>query len=220
MEKLGVVLCIHGEVTNQEVDIFDREAAFIEQTLAPICDTFPKLKVVFEHITTNEAVEFVLSRDENVAATLTAHHLMYNRNDMLAGGMRPIYYCLPILKRNTHQAALIRAAISGDHRFFLGTDSAPHPRSAKESACGCAAGSYTAHAALELYAEVFDEQNALDRLEGFASFFGADFYGLPRSTETITLQETAWQVPDTLPFGDDSLIPIRHGENIAWRVLP
>lgn len=220
MEKLGVVLCIHGEVTNQEVDIFDREAAFIEQSLAPICDTFPKLKVVFEHITTNEAVEFVLSREENVAATLTAHHLMYNRNDMLAGGMRPIYYCLPILKRNTHQAALIRAAVSGDHRFFLGTDSAPHPRSAKENACGCAAGSYTAHAAVELYAEVFDEQNALDRLEGFASFFGADFYGLPRSTETITLQETAWQVPDTLSFGDDSLIPMKHGENIAWRVLP
>lgn len=219
MEKLGVVLCIHGEVTNAEIDIFDREAMFIEQSLGPICRQFPNLKIVFEHITTNDAVQFVQSEGPNVAATITAHHLLYNRNDMLAGGMRPIYYCLPVLKRNTHQVALIKAAISGNPKFFLGTDSAPHPRHAKESACGCAAGSYTEHAALELYAEVFDAQGALEKLEGFASFFGPDFYGLPRHEDTITLQEEAWLVPDTLAFGQDELIPIRNGEHIAWRVL-
>ncbi len=219
MEKLGVVLCIHGEVTNNEVDIFDREAAFIDQTLGPICRTFPELKIVFEHITTNDAVQFVLSQSDKVAAPITAHHLLYNRNDMLAGGMRPIYYCLPVLKRNTHQMALIEAAVSGSTKFFLGTDSAPHPRSAKENACGCAAGSYTAHAALELYAEVFDKQNALDQLEGFASFHGPDFYGLARNHDTITLQEESWQVPETLPFGKDVLIPIRGGDQMKWRVV-
>ena len=175
--------------------------------------------MVFEHITTNDAVEFVKSQHQNVAATITVHHLLYNRNDMLAGGMRPIYYCLPVLKRNTHQAALIQAAISGNPKFFLGTDSAPHPRHAKENACGCAAGSYTEHAALELYAEVFDEHGALDKLEGFASFYGADFYGLPRHNDQITLQEEPWPVPETLPFGNDQLIPIRNGEHVRWRVL-
>lgn len=219
MEKSGVVLCIHGEVTNSEVDIFDREARFIEQTLAPICQNFPELKVVLEHITTREAVQFVEAQNDHVAATITVHHLLYNRNDMLAGGMRPIYYCLPILKRNTHQQALVQAAISGNQKFFLGTDSAPHPRSAKENACGCAAGSYTAHGALELYAEVFDSQNALDKLEGFASFFGPDFYGLTRNPDQVTLEEQAWQVPESLPFGKDSLIPIRAGETIRWRVV-
>jgi dihydroorotase len=219
MQRLGVVLCIHGEVTNHEVDIFDREAVFIQESLGPICEKFPDLKVVFEHITTNDAVEFVKSQHQNVAATITVHHLLYNRNDMLAGGMRPIYYCLPVLKRNTHQAALIQAAISGNPKFFLGTDSAPHPRHAKENACGCAAGSYTEHAALELYAEVFDEHGALDKLEGFASFYGADFYGLPRHNDQITLQEEPWPVPETLPFGNDQLIPIRNGEHVRWRVL-
>jgi dihydroorotase len=219
MEKAGVVLCIHGEVTNPEVDIFDREAAFIEQTLGPICAHFPELKIVFEHITTSEAVQFVHAQNKNVAATITVHHLLYNRNHMLAGGMRPIYYCLPILKRGTHQQALIEAATSGSEKFFLGTDSAPHPRSAKENACGCAAGSYTAHAALELYAEVFAAQDALPQLEGFASFWGPDFYGLPRNADQITLQEESWQVPEFLPFGEESLIPIRGGETIRWRVV-
>ncbi len=219
MEKLGVVLCIHGEVTNAEVDIFDREARFIEQTLAPICQSFPNLKVVLEHITTREAAEFVEAQNEQVAATITVHHLLYNRNHMLAGGMRPIYYCLPILKRDIHQQALIKAAVSGSRKFFLGTDSAPHPRSAKENACGCAAGSYTAHGAIELYAEVFDAQDALDKLEGFASLHGPDFYGLPRNQDQITLEEYPWEVPATLPFGNESLIPIRAGEKIRWRVV-
>lgn len=220
MEKSGVVLCIHGEVTDQEVDIFDREAAFIEQTLGPICQQFPELKIVFEHITTREAVQFVEAGNEHLAATITVHHLMYNRNHMLAGGMRPIYYCLPILKRSVHQKALIEAAVSGSPKFFLGTDSAPHPRHAKENACGCAAGSYTAHAALELYAEVFAAEDALEHLEGFASHHGPDFYGLPRNSDTIVLQEETWSVPETLPFGDTTLVPIRGGEDIRWRVLP
>lgn len=218
MQTNKIVLCIHGEVTNPEVDIFDREHRFIDETLAPICEQFPDLKIVFEHITTREAVQFVQSQKQNVAATITAHHLLYNRNHLLAGGMRPVYYCLPVLKRNTHQDALIEAATSGDQRFFLGTDSAPHPRPAKENACGCAAGCYTAHAAIELYAEVFDEAAALDQLEGFASFYGPDFYGLPRNSDTITLEEQAWQVPATLPFGSDQLVPIRGNEQINWQI--
>jgi len=218
MQIHGVPLCIHGEVTEASVDIFDREHRFIDATLLPICDRFPELKIIFEHITTTEAVEFVQSRPTHVAATITAHHLLYNRNHMLAGGMRPIYYCLPVLKRNTHQESLIAAAVSGDPRFFLGTDSAPHPRSAKENACGCAAGSYTAHAALELYAEVFDAAAALDKLEGFASHHGPDFYGLPRNLDTITLVELSWQVPSSLSFGPDELMPIRGGETIHWQI--
>lgn len=218
MQANHVVLCIHGEVTNSEVDIFDREHRFIDETLAPICESFPALKIVFEHITTHQAVEFVRSREHNVGATITAHHLLYNRNQMLAGGMRPIYYCLPVLKRNTHQNALIEAATSGDHRFFLGTDSAPHPRPAKENACGCAAGCYTAHAAIELYAEVFDAANALDKLEGFASFYGPDFYGLARNTDQITLEEKTWEVPAALPFGTNQLAPIRGSEEIKWQI--
>ena len=218
MQKHQVPLCIHGEVTNNEVDIFDREQRFIDETLAPICAQFPELRVIFEHITTAEAAQFVQSRASNVAATITAHHLLYNRNHMLAGGMRPIYYCLPVLKRNTHQSALIDAAVSGDARFFLGTDSAPHPRSAKENPCGCAAGCYTAHAAIELYAEVFAAAGALDKLESFASFNGPDFYQLPRNDDTITLIESPWQVPPSLRFGSDDLVPIRGGETIHWQV--
>jgi dihydroorotase len=218
MQENAVALCIHGEVTNPEVDIFDREQRFIDETLAPICDSFPELKVIFEHITTSDAVQFVKSRANHVGATITAHHLLFNRNHLLAGGMRPIYYCLPVLKRNTHQAALIEAATSGDHRFFLGTDSAPHPRPAKENACGCAAGCYTAHAAIELYAEVFDNAGALDKLEGFASFHGPDFYGLPRNSDTITLVEKDWRVAPNLSFGTDQLLPIRGDEIIKWQV--
>lgn len=218
MERSGIALCIHGEVTNPEVDIFDRESRFIDETLTPICDRFPGLKIIFEHITTEQAVQFVESRTNNLAATITVHHLLYNRNHMLSGGMKPLYYCLPVLKRNTHQRALIKAAVSGDPRFFLGTDSAPHPRAAKENACGCAAGSYTAHAAIELYAEVFESEGALSKLEGFASWFGPDFYGLPRNDDTITLVKKPWQVPATLNFGDDELIPIRANESIGWTI--
>lgn len=219
MQTHRVVLCIHGEVTSSDVDIFDRERRFIDETLTPICEQFPELKLVFEHITTREAVQFVQSREQNVAATITAHHLLYNRNHMLAGGMRPIYYCFPILKRNIHQDALIEAAISGDQRFFLGTDSAPHPRPAKENPCGCAAGCYTAHAAIELYAEIFDAAGGLDKLEGFASFYGPDFYGLPRNNDKITLEEKDWLVPETLPFGSDQLVPIRGNEPIKWQIV-
>lgn len=178
---------------------------------------FPNLSVVLEHITTKEAAEFVANGPDNIAATITAHHLLYNRNHMLAGGIRPHYYCLPILKRNIHQQALIAAATSGSKKFFLGTDSAPHAKDKKEAACGCA-GSYTAHAAIELYAEVFEQENALDKLEGFASFNGPDFYGLPRNQDTITLIKNTWQVPDTLTFGNDKVVPVRASESIAWQV--
>ena len=218
MQTRGMPLCIHGEVTTQTIDIFDREAAFIEESLAPVCKQFPELKIIFEHITTKQAVEFVSNTSGNVAATITAHHLLFNRNHMLAGGMKPLYYCLPILKRNDHQQALIAAATSGDPRFFLGTDSAPHPRSAKESACGCSAGSYTAHAAIELYAEAFDKVGALEKLEAFSSFYGPDFYGLPRNQDKIMLTEEPWKVPDNLQFGNDLLVPIRTGEWITWKV--
>jgi len=219
MQDHEIPLCLHGEVTHPETDIFDREAIFIDSSLQPLVEKFASLKIILEHITTKEAVEFVLGSSANVAATITAHHLMYNRNDMLAGGIKPIQYCLPILKRNTHQNALLEAATCGSEKFFLGTDSAPHPRSRKENMCGCAAGCYTAHAALELYAEVFDSIGKLDRLEAFSSFYGPDFYGLPRNQDKITLTESPWQVPEYLKFGDDMLGPIKKGDVINWRVV-
>mgnify|MGYP000300005040 CR=1 FL=1 len=196
---------------------FDREAAFIERQARQIVERFPRLKVVLEHITTREAVAFVASCGPAVAATITAHHLLLNRNAMFAGGLRPHAYCLPVLKAEDHRQALLAAAISGDPKFFLGTDSAPHSRQDKESACGCA-GIYTAHAGIELYAEAFDAVGALDRLEAFASFYGADFYGLPRNASTITLVRDAWRVPTSLPAGDDAVVPLRAGETVAWRL--
>ncbi|WP_415885218.1 dihydroorotase [Neptuniibacter sp. QD37_6] len=217
MQGAGMLLLIHGEVTDGDIDIFDREKIFIETILKDVVNDFPNLKIVLEHITTKDAAEFVESAGENVAATITAHHLLYNRNHMLAGGIRPHYYCLPILKRNIHQEALIKAATSGSKKFFLGTDSAPHMKHAKEAACGCA-GSYTAHAAIELYAETFEAAGALDKLEAFASLNGPDFYGLPRNADTITLVKESWDVPATYPLGDDNVVPIRAGEQIAWKV--
>ena len=216
MEELGLPLLVHGEVTDQSVDVFDREAVFIDTVLQPLLKDFPKLKVVLEHITTKHAAAFVSQANDNIAATITAHHLLFNRNVMFKGGMNPHYYCLPILKRETHREALIAAATSGSHKFFLGTDSAPHSQDNKETACGCA-GIYSAHAAIELYTEAFDNANALDKLEGFASFFGADFYGLPRNTDTITLEKTDWQVPDSYTFAQQKLIPLRAGEAIHWK---
>ncbi|KKD00666.1 dihydroorotase [Photobacterium halotolerans] len=217
MQEVGMPLLIHGEVTKHDVDIFDREKVFLDTVLAPIVAAMPNLKVVLEHITTKDAVDFVNNAGPNVGATITAHHLLYNRNHMLAGGIRPHFYCLPILKRNTHQEALIAAATSGSNKFFLGTDSAPHAKGKKEAACGCA-GSYTAHAAIELYAEVFELADALDKLEGFASHHGPDFYGLPRNHDTITLTKQSWAVPDTMEFGADQVVPIRAGEQISWKV--
>ncbi|MGI9323376.1 MAG: dihydroorotase, partial [Pseudomonadales bacterium] len=220
MQAHDMALSIHGEVTDKEVDIFDREAVFIERSLAPLVARFPNLRVVLEHITTQEAADFVAASSDKVAATITAHHLLFNRNDMLtAGGMKPIYYCLPVLKRDSHRQALVSAVISGDPSFFLGTDSAPHPRHAKENACGCAAGSYTAHAAIELYATVFDSAQALPRLESFASHFGADFYQLPRNQDEITLAREAWQAPQSLSFGKDELLPLCGGDKIDWQVV-
>ena len=216
MEELGVPLLVHGEVTDQTVDVFDREQVFIDTVLKPLLNDFPQLKVVLEHITTKHAVEFVSQANNNIAATITAHHLLFNRNVMFKGGMNPHYYCLPILKRETHRQALVTAATSGNKKFFLGTDSAPHAQDNKETSCGCA-GIYSAHAAIELYAEVFDQANALDKLEGFASFYGADFYGLPRNTDTITLEKTDWQVPDSYTFAKQKLIPLRAGETIHWK---
>ncbi len=218
MQAQDLVLSIHGEVTDADVDLFDREAVFIDTVLTPIVKAFPELRIVLEHITTREAAQFVADAGDKVAATITAHHLLFNRNDMLAGGMKPVHYCLPILKRRLHQRALIGAATSGDHSFFLGTDSAPHPRHAKENACGCAAGCYTAHAAIELYAEVFAAEESLDRLEGFAGEYGADFYGYEHNADTIKLELNCWQVDGSLTFGDDQLVPTRGGESIAWRV--
>ncbi len=216
MEKHGIHFLMHGEVTDAEIDIFDREKAFIDRTLVQISKDFPALKMVLEHITTKDAAEFVSAAGDNIAATITAHHLLFNRNHMLAGGIRPHYYCLPILKRNVHQQALIAAATSGNPRFFLGTDSAPHARNKKEAACGCA-GCYTAYHAIELYAEAFDRAGALDKLEAFASGFGADFYQLPRHTDTITLSREEWQLPERLPLGDDELTPLLGGETLHWR---
>ena len=218
MQRCGMLLLIHGEVTDPAVDIFDREAVFIEQVLITLVRDFPGLSIVLEHITTGEAADFVREAPVTVAATITAHHLRYSRNALFQGGVRPHYYCLPILKRERHRQALIRAATGGDPKFFLGTDSAPHPRQGKEAACGCA-GCYTAYTALELYAETFDAAGALDRLEAFASVHGPDFYSLPRNTGAVTLQRQSTQVPETLPFGDDQLIPLRAGETLSWRLI-
>lgn len=217
MQEVGMLLLVHGEVTDSSIDIFDREKVFLETKLAKVVNAFPNLKIVLEHITTKDAVEFVEAASENVAATITAHHLLYNRNHMLAGGIRPHFYCLPILKRNLHQQALIAAATSGNKKFFLGTDSAPHAKDKKEAACGCA-GAYTAHAAIELYAEAFEDANALDKLEGFASFFGPDFYGLPRNSDFITLERESWDVPESYPLGDSNVVPIKAGNQIHWTV--
>lgn len=217
MQAQGLLLLVHGEVTDPAVDIFDREAVFIERVLIPLIQDFPALKIVMEHITTQDAADFVRDAPATVAATLTAHHLLYNRNALFQGGIRPHYYCLPILKRERHRQALIQAATSDNPKFFLGTDSAPHPRSGKETACGCA-GCYTAHAALELYAEVFATAGALDRLEAFASFHGPDFYGLPRNSGTLTLRRQPTPVPESFPFGAEDLIPLRAGETLNWRL--
>ncbi len=217
MQKAGMPLLVHGEATDPAIDIFDREAVFIERVLQPLLKDMPNLRVVFEHITTKDAAQFVNEAADNVAATITAHHLLYNRNAMLAGGIRPHYYCLPVLKRETHREALIQAATSGSPKFFLGTDSAPHAQHTKETACGCA-GCYTAHAAIEFYAEAFEQAGALDKLEGFASFYGADFYRLPRNTGRISLQKSEWQVPDSLAFGEHRLVPLRAGEKMKWKL--
>ena len=220
MEACGMVLCVHGEVTAGDVDVFDRERVFIERVLSPVVRRFPGLKVVFEHITTAEAAQFVRAAGAHVGATVTAHHLLLNRNAIFAGGIRPHHYCLPVLKRETHRQALVEAVASGNPRFFLGTDSAPHARSAKESACGCA-GCYTAHAGIELYAEVFEAAGALDRLEAFASLNGPAFYGLKPNPERITLQRETWQVPDSYGYlGADPLVPLRAGESVAWKLVP
>ncbi|MCR4299851.1 MAG: dihydroorotase [Gallionella sp.] len=217
MQRCGMPLLVHGEVTGPAVDIFDREAVFIERVLIPLLHDLPQLRVVFEHITTRDAVQFVTDAPDTIAATLTAHHLLYNRNAMFSGGLRPHYFCLPVLKRETHREVLVQAAASGNQKFFLGTDSAPHAQHTKETACGCA-GIYTAHAALELYAEVFEQADALDKLEGFASFYGADFYGMPRNTGKITLRKESWPVSASLAFGEHRLIPLRAGEIVKWRM--
>jgi len=217
MQNAGMHFLLHGEVTDSSIDIFDREKVFLDRTFSQVVKDFPVLKMVLEHITTADAAQFVAEAPSNVAATITAHHLLYNRNHMLAGGIRPHYYCLPILKRGTHQQALIKAATSGSPKFFLGTDSAPHTKDKKEAACGCA-GSYTAYAAIELYAEAFEDAGALDKLEAFASHFGADFYDLPRNTDTITLLKQDWQVPDSLSLGDQTLVPLRAGETLRWQL--
>ena len=217
MQRCGIPLLVHGEVTDATVDVFDRELVFIERVLQPLLKDMPGLRVVFEHITTRDAAQFVMNAPDNIAATITAHHLLYNRNAMLVGGIHPHYYCLPVLKREAHREALIAAATGGNRKFFLGTDSAPHARHTKENACGCA-GIYTAHAAVELYAEVFEQAGALGRLEGFASFHGADYYRLPRNTQTITLRKESWQVPDSLRFGEHRLIPLRAGESVMWKI--
>ena len=218
MQQLGVPLLVHGEVTDAKVDIFDREAVFIEQILSKVVEDLPDLKIVFEHITTKTAVDFVLSSGNNIAATITPHHLLANRNDMLVGGIKPHYFCLPILKRrDPHQLALLKAATSGNAKFFLGTDSAPHAKEHKESDCGCA-GILNAHCAIELYATVFDSQNAMDKLEGFASFFGADFYNLPRNTDTIVLKKQDWVVPSSYAFADSTIVPFMAGKILNWKM--
>jgi len=218
MEQLGLPLLIHGESTDPAVDVFDREKAFIEETLGPMVERFAGLKIVLEHITTRDAVHYVEVTGANIAATITAHHLLLNRNALFLGGIRPHHYCLPVLKREQHREALVGAATSGNPKFFLGTDSAPHARAAKEAACGCA-GIYTAHAAIELYAAAFEEADALERLEAFASHNGADFYGLPRNQGSITLAREEWTVPATLRFGGEELVPLRAGETVAWKLL-
>lgn len=217
LQETGMPLLMHGEVTDPGVDIFDREAVFIERHLLRVSEQFPRLKIVLEHITTAQGAQFVAQSREGIGATITAHHLLLNRNAIFSGGLRPHAYCLPVLKRETHRQALVAAATSGNPKFFLGTDSAPHARHTKEADCGCA-GLYTAHSAIELYAEAFEQAGALDRLEAFASFHGADFYGLPRNSTTLTLQREAWTVPNELPFGEATLVPMRAGESVAWRV--
>jgi dihydroorotase len=218
MQKSGMLLLVHGEVTSQDIDLFDREAVFIDTQLIPLRKDFPELKIVFEHITTKEAAQYVESCATHTGATITAHHLLYNRNAIFTGGVRPHFYCLPVLKRETHRLALVKAATSGLPQFFLGTDSAPHAAHLKEHASGCA-GCYTAHAAMPMYAEAFDQVNALDKLEGFASFYGADFYGLPRNTGTITLRRESWTPPESFAFGDAQLKPLRSGESLPWRLV-
>lgn len=218
MQDVGMPFLLHGEVTDSAIDIFDREKVFLDRTFSQLVTQFPALKMVLEHITTGDAADFVAEAPANIAATITAHHLLYNRNHMLAGGIRPHYYCLPILKRSQHQQALIEAATSGNPKFFLGTDSAPHAKDKKEAACGCA-GSYTAYAAIELYAEAFEDAGALDKLEAFASHFGADFYGLSRNADTITLVKREWQAPESLPFADTQLVPLRAGETLRWKKI-
>lgn len=217
MQQCGMPLLVHGEVTDSHIDIFDREAVFIERVMQPLLKDMPELRVVFEHITTLDAAQFVNDTPAHIAATLTPQHLLYNRNAMLAGGIRPHFYCLPILKRETHREALVKAATSGSPKFFLGTDSAPHAQHTKENACGCA-GCYSAHSAIELYAEAFEAAGALDKLEGFASFYGADYYGLPRNTDTITLRREAWQIPASVGFGEHRLVPLRAGEVMKWKL--
>lgn len=217
MAQLGMPLLMHGEVVDEQVDVFDREAAFIERILLPLLNDIPGLKIVFEHITTRQAVELVQATPQRLAATITPQHLSMNRNAIFRGGIRPHHYCLPVLKRESHRRALVAAATCGDPRFFLGTDSAPHARADKESACGCA-GMFSAHAALELYAQVFEEADALDRLEGFAAYHGPDFYGLPRNGGQITLEKTSWRVPEEVAFGASTLVPMAAGETLAWRL--
>jgi dihydroorotase len=218
MQRAGMLLLVHGEVTSPDIDLFDREAVFIDTQLMPLRRDFPELKIVFEHITTKEAAQYVSDADQYTAATITAHHLLYNRNAIFTGGIRPHYYCLPVLKRETHRLALVEAATSGSDKFFLGTDSAPHPAYLKEHATGCA-GCYTAHAAIEMYAEAFDTAGALDKLEAFASFNGADFYGLPRNQGTITLNKESWIPPESFAFGEAELKPLRSGEALPWRMV-
>ena len=218
MQELGLPLLIHGEVTDAEIDVFDREAVFIDRILQPLRKQLPQLKIVFEHIATQEAAHYVRDAEGPIAATITAHHLLYNRNAIFKGGVRPHYYCLPILKRETHRRALMQAASSGNPRFFLGTDSAPHPKGLKEHACGCA-GCYTALHAMELYTQAFEEANALDKLEGFASFYGADFYKLPRNKDHITLQKQDWIVPEELVMQNATIVPLDAGTTLAWKLV-
>ena len=218
MSEAGMPLLIHGEVTHADVDIFDREKRFLDEVLSPLVERYNQLKIVLEHITTAEAAAFVTDARDNVAATITPQHLLFNRNHMLAGGIRPHYYCLPILKRRSHQQALISAATSGNPKFFLGTDSAPHATDSKENGCGCA-GCFSACAALELYAEAFDHAGALDKLEGFASHYGADFYGLPRNTDTVILQRNPWALPNDFALGSKRITPLCHGQTLQWQVI-
>jgi dihydroorotase len=218
MEKVGLPLLAHAEVTDSDIDVFDRELVFIERHMIPLLKKYPALKVVFEHITTKDAADFMALAPSNVAATITAHHLLMNRNDMFKGGIQPHHYCLPVLKRESHRVALVKAATSGSAKFFLGTDSAPHAKHTKEAACGCA-GMYTARTAMELYAEAFESVNALDKLEGFASFYGADFYGLPRNTEQVTLIKESWKVPGSLPYDGDVLVPLRADQMVHWKMV-
>jgi dihydroorotase len=217
MEQCGMPLLVHAEVTNAHIDVFDREKVFIERNMIPMLERFPALRVVFEHITTKDAADFVTAAPSHIGATITAHHLLMNRNAMFNGGIRPHHYCLPVLKREEHRQALVQAATSGNPKFFLGTDSAPHLKSAKEAACGCA-GMYTAHAAIELYTEAFEAANALDKLEAFASFYGADFYGLPRNTDKVTLCKQSWTVPEIIPMAEGELVPLRAGQEISWKL--